>query len=222
MLMVWMGGGRVHIGACGLKLRRLARRSHPNGSSELEVGLTATSGNFLSIPSRKLFAPGPREPTNFPSPASPTACSAWGVDFTEEFRGTMGMLGSIVKGGSDRLRRCQRQLNSEQYPWQAPRWVGCLLRSTCPSIPPRLPRYVLFLEHYVVDERKHWRKREFRWNSHEAHDLARVACPTSVGRRDWSQSPGKGGIIPVRLRNGREGSQGVLRGVGLDDILKSL
>ena len=49
-MMVRGGERRVHIGACGFKPRRLARRSHPNGSGESKVGLTATSGNFSSLP----------------------------------------------------------------------------------------------------------------------------------------------------------------------------
>ena len=73
-------------------------RSHPPGSSEFVVGLTATSGNFLSRPSGRLFMPGPREPANFPSSASPTACSAWGVDSVEGIQGKHGTAGKTCEG----------------------------------------------------------------------------------------------------------------------------
>ena len=86
-------------------------RSHPPGSSEFVVGLTATSGNFLSRPSGRLFMPGPREPANFPSSASATPGSARGVDFVEEFRGSRGMLKSSVRECLGRRGRCQLQLD---------------------------------------------------------------------------------------------------------------
>ena len=91
----------------------------------LRLGSLPPLGTSFPFPSR-LFAPGPREPTNFPSSASPTVRSAWGVDFVGEFRGSMGRLGRIVSGKSDRRGRCHRQLVSVLG---RPRWGWGVLSS---------------------------------------------------------------------------------------------
>ena len=77
----------------------------------LRLGSLPPLGTSFPFPPR-LFTPGPREPTNFPSSASPTECSARGVDSVGEFRGIMGRLEKIARGQLDRRGRCRRQLIS--------------------------------------------------------------------------------------------------------------
>ena len=58
----------------------------------LTLGSLPPLGTHCSVAPPRFFMPGPREPTDFPSSASPTPSSAWGVESAEEFRGIRGML----------------------------------------------------------------------------------------------------------------------------------
>ena len=130
----------------GLRLRQQpplpSFRSHRNGSSELEVGRTAASGDFLPVPSEILHSRTSRA-CQLPLLCEPNDTLGMGGRLRGGVQGNHGQAGEdsegpnwIGEGGvSD---NCSR-------PWQPLMGMGCSLL----VIPLGLPRYVSFLDVYT-------------------------------------------------------------------------